>query len=130
MRLVNHSFKPGIWVVSPGLWSEIDSLLIRSSDSSMSVNSHPQQVLVIGSGAREHALVWRLSLSPQVARICVAPGNGGTHALASSSKVPIHHASVSSNRDICAYALEQKIGTPLFFKTKMTSLSDPVLAFS
>ena len=45
------------------------------------------KVLVIGSGGREHALVWALSRSPQVKEICVAPGNGGTSALATN--VPI-----------------------------------------
>jgi phosphoribosylamine--glycine ligase len=34
-------------------------------------------ILVIGSGGREHALAWKLSLSPQVSRIAVAPGNAG-----------------------------------------------------
>jgi phosphoribosylamine--glycine ligase len=34
-------------------------------------------VLVIGSGGREHALCWRLKQSPSVAQIYCAPGNGG-----------------------------------------------------
>ncbi len=34
-------------------------------------------VLVIGSGGREHALCWRLKQSPQVQKIFCAPGNGG-----------------------------------------------------
>lgn len=40
------------------------------------------KVLVIGSGGREHALAWKLSLSPRVAKVYVAPGNGGTATLA------------------------------------------------
>lgn len=35
-------------------------------------------ILVIGSGGREHALAWKLAQSEKVQRIYVAPGNGGT----------------------------------------------------
>lgn len=37
------------------------------------------QLLVIGSGGREHALAWKLACSPLVHKVFVAPGNAGTY---------------------------------------------------
>jgi phosphoribosylamine---glycine ligase len=39
-------------------------------------------ILVLGSGAREHALAWRLSRDDGARRVRIAPGNGGTPAVA------------------------------------------------
>ena len=35
-------------------------------------------VLIIGSGGREHALAWKIGQSSRVDRVFVAPGNAGT----------------------------------------------------
>jgi len=37
-----------------------------------------KRVLIVGNGGREHALAWKLAQSPEIERLFVAPGNGGT----------------------------------------------------
>jgi phosphoribosylamine--glycine ligase/phosphoribosylformylglycinamidine cyclo-ligase len=60
-------------------------------------------ILVIGSGGREHTLVWQLAQSPRVDRLCVAPGNGGTAAIAEN--VPI---AVTDIPALVAFARREK----------------------
>src|ERR687895_661359 len=45
------------------------------------------RILVVGGGAREHALLWKLARSPHAAALLCAPGNAGTTELAES--VPV-----------------------------------------
>ncbi len=46
-------------------------------------------ILVIGSGGREHALAWKLAQSPKAQKVYLAPGNGGTARDARLVNVPI-----------------------------------------
>ena len=47
------------------------------------------KILVIGSGGREHALVWKLKQSPRVTEIFCAPGNGGIGQIATNVPIPM-----------------------------------------
>ena len=63
------------------------------------------KVLVIGSGAREHALVWKCVQSDLVERVYCAPGNGGTGGMARN--VPIGVADVVR---IVEFAKRERLG--------------------
>lgn len=62
------------------------------------------KVLVIGSGGREHALVWKIAQSPRVSGIFCAPGNAGIESLARC--VPIAADDIAGLK---AFALSEKI---------------------
>ncbi|NVN88942.1 MAG: phosphoribosylamine--glycine ligase, partial [Rhodopseudomonas sp.] len=61
-------------------------------------------LLVIGSGGREHALAWRLAKSPRVQKIFVAPGNAGTAREDGLENVPI-----TAIADLVAFAQKEQI---------------------
>jgi phosphoribosylamine--glycine ligase len=61
-------------------------------------------LLVIGSGGREHALAWRLAQSPRVARVYVAPGNAGT-----AREDGLFNADVSGVSALVEFAIRESI---------------------
>jgi len=44
-------------------------------------------ILLLGSGGREHALAWKMLQSPQCSKLFVAPGNAGTSAIANNVNI-------------------------------------------
>jgi phosphoribosylamine--glycine ligase len=62
------------------------------------------KILVVGSGGREHALVWKLSQSPKAEKIFVAPGNGGIGNLAEIVPIPMDDLSA-----LAAFAEKNRI---------------------
>ena len=68
------------------------------------------KILVIGSGGREHALVWKLALSPHVTQLWCAPGNAGigTELLTSDQKVECVNIGAEDLPKLLALAQEKK----------------------
>ncbi len=61
-------------------------------------------ILVIGSGGREHALCWKIKQSPKVKRLYCAPGNGGIAQIAECVNI-----SVDDVDALLQFALQKKI---------------------
>jgi len=62
------------------------------------------KVLVVGSGGREHALIWKIAKSPLVKKIYAAPGNAGIESLAECVNI-----AVDQIEDLRQFAIDQKI---------------------
>lgn len=62
------------------------------------------KVLVIGNGGREHAIAWKMALSPLVNKIYCAPGNGGTHL-----ENKCENVNLDTIDELLNFAKEQKI---------------------
>ena len=61
-------------------------------------------ILILGSGGREHALAWKIAQSPLCSKLYVAPGNAGTLAVAENADIDILNFEVVSK-----FCLQQKI---------------------
>ena len=62
------------------------------------------KILVIGSGGREHALVWKLNQSSRVKKIYCAPGNAGTRKNATNVDIKANDIN-----GLVKFALKEKI---------------------
>jgi len=71
------------------------------------------KLLVIGSGGREHALVWKLAQSPRVTELWCAPGNAGIQRERTKAmEKPVECVGIGAEDlpKLLAFALETKIG--------------------
>jgi phosphoribosylamine--glycine ligase len=52
------------------------------------------KILVVGGGAREHAIAWKIAQNPKVDEVFIAPGNAGTAAL--GENIPLNQSDLES----------------------------------
>ena len=69
-------------------------------------------VLIIGSGGREHALAWKVAQDPRVAKVFVAPGNAGTATEAKCENVAIDVLAIEQLADFAAANVQLTIVGP------------------
>ena len=62
-------------------------------------------ILIVGAGGREHALAFKISQSPRLSKLFIAPGNGGTAML--GTNVPLKDNDIDG---IAAFARDNEIG--------------------
>jgi phosphoribosylamine--glycine ligase len=96
-------------------------------------------ILLIGSGGREHALAWKIAQSPLLSTLFIAPGNPGTAQLGKNVALPVHnHAAIidfclSNAIELVVVGPEQPLvdgiadalngaGIPVFGPRKMAAL--------
>ena len=93
------------------------------------------KILLLGSGGREHALAWKISQSPKVEKIFIAPGNAGTSLIGENLPVKaddfaaIREAVLSKGVDMVVVGPEDPLvkGIYDFFKADKDLSSIPVI---
>ena len=75
---------------------------------SMSLNHNSLNVLVVGSGGREHALVTAIASSPYLANLLVAPGSDAIARTPCNKTVQCFPVAVEDNEKLVALALERE----------------------
>ena len=79
-----------------------------STDAACTIHLNSMKILVIGSGGREHALIWKLAQSPRVTDLLCSPGNAGTAELATN-----HPIAASDLPGLLALAKSEKVDLTL-----------------
>lgn len=79
----------------------------RASSRRLAVVAAKQNVLIIGNGAREHALAWKIAQSHSCGSLFVAPGNAGTQL--EQNMITLPALNPSNQDDVVAFCKEKSI---------------------
>lgn len=78
---------------------------VHRKDHVSKQNHKKMNILILGSGGREHALAWKLAQSPKAEQIYIAPGNAGT--VLTGINVPIDPVDFES---VKTFVIEKEVG--------------------
>jgi len=84
-------------------------------------------ILILGSGGREHTFAWKIAQSPLCKNLFVAPGNSGTAEIATNVNIgvtdfeAIKQLVVSNGIDMVVVGLFRNIKSTLCFKSRWFS---------
>lgn len=90
------------------------------------MTQEPLRILIVGNGGREHAFAWKLSQSPRVDAVYVAPGNGGTGRGVSSK---ISNVDIKGNDYAGLVDFSQKNGVNLVVPGPEAPLVDGIQSY-
>jgi len=68
-------------------------------------------VLVLGSGGREHAITWKISKSPHCKKVYVAPGNSGTASISTNLQIDVNDF-VGIKEAVLSYEIDMVVVGP------------------
>lgn len=91
-------------------WSKPSSIGVRKRHHHLACSASADNinVLVIGSGGREHALAWKMAQSPSCDQLFVAPGNAGTQLEPNMTTLP--NLNPSNHKAIIDFCREKQVG--------------------
>ena len=105
--MFNHNLQLAQHLCTPSRsFSDLSTRYCTSCDDC--IDQDRVDVLVVGSGGREHAIAESLALSQSVARIFCAPGNGGT-AERAGSRISSVNIAVTDTDALVAFAVQQGV---------------------
>src|SRR5690606_18811198 len=89
-----------------------NALLIHRGPQARPQREKEMNVLIIGSGGREHALAWKVAQDKRVEKVFVAPGNAGTATEAKCQNVAIDVLAIEQLADFAAQNVQLTIVGP------------------
>ena len=91
-------------------------------------------ILLLGSGGREHAIAWKIAQSPKVDQLFIAPGNAGTALVGTNVNIKaddfsaIKEFALANHIDMVVVGPEDLSSSSFFASSSVSRISTPLPA--